>query len=379
MRATSVTIIGAGCAGLSLAAELSKIENSKVKLLGRPSPAETTPHVWGFWRMDWLEEPTHQSRSSWSKWEFLAPDSAVVRQESTTHSYHALLSTDWLGACRRKAQTTQFEQIDVDGPNLPADEDTEFVFDSRPPELDEPFMKQHFLGWEIKTKTPAFDPSVVRLMDFTTDQSRGIHFIYLLPFDAHTALVESTMFSFTTEPNSWYEDAITAYLSDQLGVTSFNVQRTEKGCIPMAFPDRPHSRYHAIGGNSGAVRASSGYAFTFIQKQVKQIARAIATRADTQSTIAVRRPHRTLDRMMDAVFLDVLASAPKRAPSLFMKLARALRGDELARFMSGTAGSAIIIKIIFAMPKGLFLYSAVRCCANAIKSCLAMPLKGQIK
>ena len=39
------------------------------------------------------------------------------------------------------------------------------------------------------------DSSRAILMDFRCDQSRGIHFIYLLPFDDRTALVESTMFA----------------------------------------------------------------------------------------------------------------------------------------------------------------------------------------
>ncbi len=379
MKSMPVTIIGAGCAGLSLAAELAKSESRAVKVLGKPSPAETSPHIWGFWQMDWLEEPARQSHFSWSKWEFIAPDSPVVRHESTTHPYHALLSTVWLGTCRRNAHTTDFNEVDVDGPDLPTDEEAEFVFDSRPPELDEPFMKQHFLGWEIKTSTPVFEPDVARLMDFTTDQSRGIHFIYLLPFDTHTALVESTMFSLTTEADSWYEEAITAYLSDQFDLISFDIQRTEKGCIPMVFPDRPHSHYPAIGGNSGAVRPSSGYAFSFIQKQVKQLAHAFVYTVDTPSALQVPRPHRTLDLIMDAIFLDVLARAPMRAPDLFMKLAGTLRGEELARFMSGIAGPAIIFKIICAMPTGLFLHSAIRCCIKAFKSFISMPVKSHIK
>ena len=68
------------------------------------------------------------------------------------------------------------------------------IFDSRTPDIPENSLLQHFIGLEIKTPHPVFDAGVVTLMDFRCDQSRGIHFIYLLPFSADTALVESTLF-----------------------------------------------------------------------------------------------------------------------------------------------------------------------------------------
>ena len=373
MTRPPVTIIGAGCAGLSLAAALPQYTTRPVIVHGQPSLAEKQPHIWGFWEMDWLSDAAMLSRTSWPVWEFSAPGHPVIRHMTDTNPYHALVSSDWLSACRKKAQTTTFDNNNVAEQLLAPDKATDTVFDSRPPYLDEPFMKQHFLGWEVYSKTPIFEAGIARLMDFNTDQSRGIHFIYLLPFDAHTALVESTMFSLTTEPDSWYEDAIKAYLFTQFSLTDFTVERTEKGCIPMAFPARTHSSYPAIGSNSGAVRPSSGYAFTFIQKQVAALARQFSGTPNV-SDIHVPRPHRRRDLLMDAVFLDVLKHAPAQAPDLFITLAQALRGDELARFMSGIAGPAIIGKIIYAMPKWLFLRSAFRVCLYA----LIVRLKGAV-
>ena len=56
-------------------------------------------------------------------------------------------------------------------------------------------MLQHFQGIEVKTKQPCFDKDMAILMDFRVDQSKGMHFIYLLPYSATEALVESTLFS----------------------------------------------------------------------------------------------------------------------------------------------------------------------------------------
>ena len=108
----------------------------------------------------------------------------------------------------------------------------------------------------------------------------------------------------------------------------------------------------AIGGNGGAIRPSSGYAFPFIQKQVASVAEALA--ADTLPVGAIN-PHAALDLWMDDLFLAVLRHDPRHAPTLFLAMARALTGDEMARFLSGHADHRLRAKVILAMPKWPFL------------------------
>ncbi len=62
-------------------------------------------------------------------------------------------------------------------------------------------------------------------MDFRCDQSRGIHFIYLLPFSADTALVESTLFSAQQEDREFYIAAINRYLRDNYQLENFQILR----------------------------------------------------------------------------------------------------------------------------------------------------------
>ena len=50
----------------------------------------------------------------------------------------------------------------------------------------------------------------------------------------------------------------------------------------MNFLSPRDPSFLAIGANGGCVRASSGYAFAFIQKQVQQIARVSGRRAKNQ-------------------------------------------------------------------------------------------------
>ena len=69
-------------------------------------------------------------------------------------------------------------------------------------------MLQHFQGIEVKTKQPCFDKDMAILMDFRVDQSKGMHFIYLLPYSTTEALVESTLFSTELVDEEFYSTSI---------------------------------------------------------------------------------------------------------------------------------------------------------------------------
>jgi lycopene beta-cyclase len=58
---------------------------------------------------------------------------------------------------------------------------------------------------------------------------------------------------------------------------------------------------------------------------------------------------------MDRVFNGVLLSRPDLAVDIFMSTGRALNGDQFARFMLGSASLWEWIKVIFAMPKRVFI------------------------
>ncbi len=102
------------------------------------------------------------------------------------------------------------------------------------------------------------------------------------------------------------------------------------------------------------MRASSGYAFGFIQKQIARMLAGGTAIARPQP------PHRQLDIWMDQVFLRVLAGDPAGAPALFLALAQALDGHGLARFLSGSAPRADYQAVMRAMPTGRF-HSAALC------------------
>ena len=350
-----ISIWGAGCAGLSLARYLAPhikggALSQPVQLHGTVSSAAENSHIWGFWQTKWLSQAATLSRKNWAQWQIITANGRVT-QTSSAHPYHALDSAVWLNDCLAEAKGAI--SLSSDAPDRIKDS---VIFDSRTPDTPEDSLLQHFTGLEIQTSQPVFDAGVVTLMDFRCDQSRGIHFIYLLPFSADTALVESTLFSSQQEDRDFYITAINTYLRDIYQLEDFQILREEAGCIPMNFLVPRDPALLAIGANGGCVRASSGYAFAFIQKQVQQIAQSLA---DDQKITVIPDPHRWIDKWLDRIFLGVLKAHPEAAPEIFLRMGRALTGDDLAKFMSGFADFSIYVKLIMAMPKRMFIRQIV--------------------
>ena len=111
-------------------------------------------------------------------------------------------------------------------------------------------------------------------MDFRVDQSRGLHFIYVLPYSDRHLLVESTMISTHIEDKDWYRSAITGWLAERNMQVQSKV-REEFGVISMATVAPHNSEINHIGTAGGAVRLSSGYAFSTIQTQMSALAKSI--------------------------------------------------------------------------------------------------------
>jgi lycopene beta-cyclase len=212
-------------------------------------------------------------------------------------------------------------------------------------------MLQHFSGYEITAGRDVFDSTTAILMDFRCDQSQGMHFIYCLPFSARNALVESTLFSPELAPKPFYDSAIRRYLKEIIGIDDYRITRREKGVIPMATLPQRDPHLTGIGANGGAIRPSSGYAFSFIQKQIDQI---IAS-AKPGQPLTVKTPHSRFELFMDGIFLRVIRHHPVLAPQIFTAMADRLTGDEFALFLSGEAGPRLWTKLVLAMPKWPFI------------------------
>ena len=218
------------------------------------------------------------------------------------------------------------------------------AMDSRPPVLKrahddgkDVHLLQHFRGRVVRSTEPVFDLDTVTLMDFDVTQEHGIHFIYVLPFDTHTALIESTFFTDRVLPDEVYGTAIENWLARRHPDVVFQTISHESGVIPMTtkpFDPWPSPRVVRIGTAGGHVKPSSGYAFLAVQRFVAEFAPRVVSALRTGGLAeppAARSPRTTV---LDTIFLSYLRSCPDRAPETFFRLFERVPPGVLARFLS---------------------------------------------
>jgi lycopene beta-cyclase len=199
-------------------------------------------------------------------------------------------------------------------------------------------LLQHFGGRVVRCGRDIFDPEVATLMDFDVDRSRGLTFVYVLPFSRREALVESTYFTPATLPAEVYREDVDAYLRARHGnEIIFDTVAEEGGVIPMwdaRFDVQPSARVTRIGLAGGFAKPSTGYAFLAVQRFSAAFA-PIVSRAIRSGRPAraptVRSPHTAA---IDAVFLGFLASTPEQAPETFYRLFERVPAEVLVRFLS---------------------------------------------
>lgn len=381
-NAFDIAILGGGNAGITLAAQLAAQTKPPSTVVIEPQSAEQRDCSWGLWALDQQAQQLKQStKGRWQRWQLVDNHSRIIHS-SDQYSYLSLSSADYLldhaaqlrdpvslvkgsvSALRTEQKSEQHQTvIDTDQGQYRA----KTVYDSRPAKLTEKGLRQHFFGLHIRTQQPLKEPDIATLMDFRVDQSRGLHFIYALPFSEHQLLVESTLISTSVEQREWYRNAIEGWLSDN-NIEVAEIISEEMGDIPMdtlvsdpaTTATQEYPLIASIGAASGAVRRSSGYAFQHIQQQVRQLAAGIARgKMDVPTPISSRLT------AMDKIFNGVLLSRPDLGVSLYMRMARALNGDQFARFMLGRATASDWLRVIVAMPKVVFLKQLLRQLSNA--------------
>ena len=359
-----IAILGGGCAGLSVAVRLAAAGQS-LRVI-EPREAYVEDRAWSFWRT--ARDPFEDCvRRSWSAWDILGPGGRVRRG-----SQNLRYQTIGAGAFYDRAQsliadhrqaalslgTAAFEatrtadgwRIDTDAGALTA----RHLIDTRPPRR-KPGYGQFFLGREIRTERPVFDPGTVQLMQFRPARSAGVDFVYILPYARDLALVEVTSFAPHAPDHAVFEDWLREEI-DALDPGDHTVLREERGALPMevGYHDPGPAGAIRMGLGGGAARPATGYAFTRIQAQADRVTRAL---------VEGHAPPAALDgpfaRFMDRVFLQVIQTVPERGPALFESLFRNAARDRLEHFLSGSVHPADRLSVMTALPTRPFLRAAL--------------------
>ena len=228
------------------------------------------------------------------------------------------------------------------------------VFDSRPENITVS-MWQQFFGCYIKTEQEIFDDQKATFMEFSKLRNK-FHFMYILPFSPTEALIESTYFSSKKENNMLDEEIIKKYMQNNFPNSEFKIMKSEHGSIPMDTKIKAGSQKYItkIGSYSGATRASTGYTFINIQKQVDHIIQLLPRILMGKST-PKNNFHSYLLRKMDQVFLDIVDNDPDFMKGALIKLFSSKNHDAQIRFLSDIPNIFDLIKVIILLPKIKFL------------------------
>jgi lycopene beta-cyclase len=342
-------IAGAGASGLNLAHALGQAGLADLKiLLADRAPKTANDRTWCFWEQgdNPLEAIIHRR---WSRLAFHGEGFSSVL-EPAPYRYKMLRGIDfyqhmdgWIATqpnITRVYGEVQSLRTDAAGVALMVDGTVhrgQFGFNSLPPPLPtQPGyhnLLQHFLGWVIETEHDHFDPDVATLMDFRIDQADDTRFVYVLPLDRRTALVEYTLFSGELLPRAAYAGALRAYIADMLKIEEYQITHDEFGVIPMSdapVPRMASANVMNIGTAGGASKPSTGYTFVRTQRQAARIAAALKATGQPfyEEPVGAGR-----FKVFDSTLLNVLDGGGHGGAKVFSGLFRRNPASLIFRFL----------------------------------------------
>lgn len=366
-----LVIIGGGLAGLSLAMRLARGGYpGRVQIL-EPRTAYTDDRSWAFWTPVASVLPAPASRR-WTRWQFATQDGAHVDCSAEGWHYAYVRALDFYGAALDAIASRPDFNL-VPGTVVGAIESRDgalcistgsgnvtarWVVDTRPPEparFSGSTLFQCFAGREILFDRPRLDDRRVELMTDMRADALGLVFTYVLPLSPKRALVEATRFS-TRALGPLQLSADLDGLLSRRGWTRAQVLRSEGAALPMGLPEpgtRPLPGVVRAGQGGGALRAASGFGFVRVQAWAERCARALL---HGQAPVG-HPPEPWLRGWMDRVFLHALTRYPQRSPEFFLRLAQAVPGDALVRFMSDQGSWRDHARVVAALPPAPFLQS----------------------
>jgi lycopene beta-cyclase len=364
-----IIIAGGGLAGLSLAWYLAKGGYKGEVLVVDSVFAPTNDKTWCFWTNS---EPPFRDiiYKKWKKTWVSVLDYSTFRYLNE-YSYYCIRSGDFREYVLRELKKRKnFELLEENILDFSSHKKkavlltkggdsyiSDYIFQSvmKPKDLDEDLIKypliQHFLGWEIKTLEPAFDPETFTIMDFDNDFSPGVGFMYVLPYTHHKALLEFTVFSENPLKKKEYKKRIKHYLYHNFGLDKehYEIRRKEYGEIPME--DRPHVPYYQsniinLGSVGGQTKPSTGYTFTRIQDYTQNLAQNLIQGFDPLPPQQSKFKYRYYDLLL----LHILSTSTEDSLRVFQSLFKKNNFDEIFRFLGEETNFKQDLKIMSSVP-----------------------------
>ena len=220
-------------------------------------------------------------------------------------------------------------------------------------------LLQHFKGWLIETSQDCFQPETATFMDFRVSQHAGTTFVYVLPVSKRKALVEYTLFSGDLLSAEAYDEALRNYIEQFITRDSYTIEHTEWGVIPMTNHrfTQQEGPVKYIGTAGGQVKASSGFAFQFIQKKADEMVQSMKVGTINQSFANFSTKK---FQLYDSVLLNVLSNEQMAGDQIFTALFRKNPVQRIFRFLDNQSSLGDDFSIMASVPTRVFLPAALR-------------------
>ena len=350
MKEFDYIIIGAGCAGLSLAYELDlqkKLDNKTLAII-EPREEYKKDKTWSFWKVT-----DHNFddcvRKSWKNFSVNIPKKTNYL-ECVSYPYQSIDSGLFYKKINSKLKENRniffFKDLyEINSKNS-------FIFNSvLPIKKDHHNLWQHFCGIEVETQHNFFDDEIFNLMDFDCEQRESVHFFYTLPYSKTKALVETTWLSKMSSTSQMdYDNQLKDYIEKHLNLKNYKITYKEIGAIPLFYPSYELEKNKInIGTAGGMTRLSTGYTFLNIQEHSKYISENIENISKTKK-FEISKKY----QLLDDIFLRVLDKNPEMMPDIFFKMFKS-SPKTVIKFLSNKSNFLEDLSIIFKMPKWTFV------------------------
>ena len=350
MKEFDYIIVGAGCAGLSLAYELDlqkKLDNKTLAII-EPREEYKKDKTWSFWKVT-----DHNFddcvRKSWKNFSVNIPKKTNYL-ECASYPYQSIDSGLFYKKINNKLKENKniffFKDLyEINSKNS-------FIFNSvLPIKKDHHNLWQHFCGIEIETQHSFFDDEIFNLMDFDCEQRESVHFFYTLPYSKTKALVETTWLSKMSSTSQMdYDNQLKDYIEKHLNLKNYKIIYKETGAIPLFYPSYELEKNKInIGTAGGMTRLSTGYTFLNIQEHSKYISENIENISKTKK-FEISKKY----QFLDDIFLRVLDKNPEMMPDIFFKMFKS-SPKTVIKFLSNKSNFLEDLSIIFKMPKWTFV------------------------
>jgi lycopene beta-cyclase len=372
MKEYDYIIAGAGASGLSLLYYLLQYDNQRTKkiLLIDNELKNTNDKTWCFWQKEVSPFESCVTKT-WENLDFLSPSFSKTL-DIKPYKYKMIESKNFYDFCFNEIKKYPNVEIIID--NIKEIKENgfliteknefkaKFIFNSafRNINIDpnKYYLLQHFKGYFIKTPNNVFNTDKATLMDFRINQENECRFVYVLPFSEKEALIEFTIFSENLLKKEEYDIELKNYIKDFLSISQYEIIRDEFGVIPMTnvkIKDIQSEHLINIGTAGGFTKASTGYTFSFIQKQCKNIAENLSLYGKLQ---LIKR-NKKYD-IFDTIFLSVLSDKNYESRNVFIDMFSKLNPDICLKFLDEETTIIEDLNIMNSVEKYQFIKSTFK-------------------